>query len=176
MRLGKPLTALTVLSSVAAATTLAFAAQPAPASASATLSPAETAALVHMREEEKLARDVYLALAKKWSLPVFGNIARAEQQHMNAVGALLDRYGIADPAAGKKAGQFTNPEFEKLYADLVSTGNRSLAAALGVGVRIEKLDIADLRERLDDTSAADVRLVFTRLERASQNHLRAFSR
>lgn len=175
MRIVKPLTAMTLLAAVVAAAALA-AAPPAPASAAASLTPAEKSALVYMREEEKLARDVYLALAKRWSLPVFSNIARSEQRHMDAVGVLLDRYGIADPAAGQPVGRFTNPELQKLYGTLVSDGSRSLAAALAVGVRIEKLDIADLNERLEKVVRADVRLVLTQLERASHNHLRAFSR
>ena len=37
--------------------------------------------LSYMREEEKLARDVYLALYEKWGIRTFLNIAKAEQQH-----------------------------------------------------------------------------------------------
>jgi hypothetical protein len=176
MTVGKPLTAVAALALVVAAVAVATAAAPEPAGASASLSPAESSALVYMREEEKLARDVYQALAAKWNLPVFRNVARSEQQHMNAVAVLLERYGVADPAAGKAPGQFTNPTFQKLYRTLVADGSRSLAAALRVGVRIEKLDIADLQKRLEETDHGDVRLVFTRLEQGSQNHLRAFSR
>ena len=47
-----------------------------------------------MREEEKLARDVYVALGDRWGLRVFENIARAEQRHMDAVVAQLDREGV----------------------------------------------------------------------------------
>jgi hypothetical protein len=176
MRLGKRLSGLLVLAAVVAAAALASGAAPEPAAAGAALTPAERSALVFMREEEKLARDVYLALAATWNLPVFSTIARAEQQHMDAVGVLLERYGLADPAAGKAAGRFTDPAFQKLYRTLVADGSRSPAAALRVGVRIEKRDIADLQDRLDRVGRADIRLVFTRLERGSQNHLRAFSR
>ena len=42
-----------------------------------------------MREEEKLARDVYSELATAWDLGVFWNIAESEQQHMDAVLDLL---------------------------------------------------------------------------------------
>ena len=35
----------------------------------------EAAALAYLREEEKLARDVYLTLADTWQLPIFANIA-----------------------------------------------------------------------------------------------------
>ena len=36
---------------------------------------AEVEALQYMREEEKLARDVYLALYEEWQLPIFQTIA-----------------------------------------------------------------------------------------------------
>jgi len=35
-----------------------------------------------MREEEKLARDVYLKLFDTWKLTVFSRIARSEQRHL----------------------------------------------------------------------------------------------
>jgi hypothetical protein len=45
-----------------------------------------------MREEEKLARDLYLALGETYKVPVFKNIARAEANHMNAVLTILTSY------------------------------------------------------------------------------------
>ena len=39
------------------------------------LSAAEDAEVLYLREEEKLARDVYLTLAESWQLPIFSNIA-----------------------------------------------------------------------------------------------------
>jgi len=42
----------------------------------------EETELVYMREEEKLARDVYLTLTDTWQLPIFWNIAGAKQRHM----------------------------------------------------------------------------------------------
>jgi hypothetical protein len=54
------------------------------------LSEEEFSALLYMREEEKLARDVYLTLGAHWSLPIFQNIGQSEQAHMDAVKVLLD--------------------------------------------------------------------------------------
>lgn len=48
-----------------------------------TLQAAELASLLYLWEEEKLARDVYLKLGSVHSLPVFSNIARSEQTHMD---------------------------------------------------------------------------------------------
>ncbi len=62
------------------------------------LTAAEEEGLLFMREEEKLARDVYLVLFDKWGLRVFENIAESEQRHMDAVLYLLGKYGLDDPA------------------------------------------------------------------------------
>ncbi|MDP2030099.1 MAG: DUF2202 domain-containing protein [Thiobacillus sp.] len=48
--------------------------------------------LLFMREEEKLARDVYLTLYETWGLAVFSNIASSEQSHMDALLKLLRTY------------------------------------------------------------------------------------
>ena len=140
------------------------------------LSQSETERLLLMREEEKLARDVYLALGQKWNTPVFPNIARSETRHMAAIKGLLDRYGLEDPVAVDTPGKFTNPELAQLYDKLVQTGMGSVADAYRVGVQIEELDIADLEEGLAATTHSDIRMVYQNLLRASQNHLRAFSR
>ena len=62
------------------------------------LSADETADLLYMREEEKLARDLYLAFYDRYGLPAFSNIAAAEQRHMDAVRYVLEGYGLVDPA------------------------------------------------------------------------------
>jgi len=133
----------------------------------------DAAAIVFMREEEKLARDVYAVLADTWGLPTFSNIAASEQQHMDAVGGLLDAYGIPDPAATTGPGEFTDPHLQALYDELVARGLTSRTEALRVGVLIEETDIADLAER----ASADpvVQSVWDRLTAGSENHLRAFT-
>jgi hypothetical protein len=60
----------------------------------ATLTPDEQNGLIRMREEEKLAHDVYVALDATWHLQVFTNISSADQTHTDAVKALLDRHAI----------------------------------------------------------------------------------
>lgn len=144
-----------------------------PAASSGDLSAEETEALLFMREEEKLAHDVYLALYEKWGLPTFQNIASSEQAHTESVKTLLDRYGLDDPAAAQ-AGVFTNPELQALYTELVSRGSQSLAEAIKVGAAIEEIDILDLQERLRQTDNADIQRVFNNLLKGSANHLRAF--
>ena len=130
--------------------------------------------LVWMREEEKLARDVYQALSEMWDPPIFANIADSEQTHTDAVGDLLDRYGIQDPMADDVAGVFEDPTLQALYDDLVDQGSQSLVDALIVGATIEDMDIVDLHLRRTGVAALDD--VYANLEKGSRNHLRAFIR
>ncbi|ACJ16636.1 Hypothetical protein TON_1148 [Thermococcus onnurineus NA1] len=135
----------------------------------------EIQAILYMREEEKLARDVYLTLYDKWGIPIFNNIARSEQMHMDMVLALIEKYNLTDPAEGKDIGEFTNPEIQALYDQLIEQGLQSEEAALKVGALIEEVDIKDLQEWLAKTDNEDIKYVFENLMMGSRNHLRAFT-
>ncbi|HMZ44766.1 MAG TPA: DUF2202 domain-containing protein, partial [Anaerolineales bacterium] len=137
------------------------------------LSAEEAAALLFMREEEKLARDVYNQMYALWGQPVFQNIAASEQTHTDEIKLLLDRYGLADPALDP--GQFTDPNLQALYNQLIAQGSISVTEALNVGALVEQTDIADLQNRLAQTDNADIQLVYTNLMNASYNHLAAFT-
>lgn len=134
----------------------------------------ETAALLFMREEEKLAHDVYVALYDTWGLPVFQNIAASEQVHTESVLNLLTIYNLDDPAAGNAPGVFTDPTLQTLYNQLVTQGMQTLVDALRVGAIIEEVDILDLDARLAQTDNADIIQVFQNLRAGSESHLRAF--
>lgn len=140
------------------------------------LTSAEAAGLQFMREEEKLAHDVYAALGEAYGVRVFANIARSESTHMAAVKSLLDVYSVPDPVGANGPGVFSDPAFTRLYAQLVAQGKQSLTEAMKVGVAIEELDIDDLEARIAATDRADLKAVYGNLLRASQNHLRAFQR
>lgn len=135
----------------------------------------EQESLTFMREEEKLARDVYLYLYDEWQLAAFSNIAVSEQRHMDAINNLLVQYGIPDPVATNAQGEFTNPELQDLYDELIEQGSQSLEEALQVGVLIEKTDITDLQESLAETTHRDITNVYSNLLNGSNNHLRAFN-
>lgn len=143
---------------------------------SSLLTEEEVDSLLLMREEEKLARDVYTVLYQKWGLRIFSNIATSEQRHMDSVKVLLDRYGIQDPVKDNQTGKFTSPELAKLYDELVERGAKSLLDALIVGANIEELDIKDLIESSSKTDKADIKMVYDNLKRGSENHLEAFIR
>jgi hypothetical protein len=136
------------------------------------LTSAEEAGLLFMREEEKLARDVYLVLFDKWGLRVFKNIASSEQRHMDAVLYLLGTYGLDDPALD--SGLFQNTDLQDLYDDLVAKGTKSLADAIEVGVIIEETDIDDIEDLIGQTDKKDIVQVYTNLLDGSYSHLEAF--
>ncbi len=127
-----------------------------------------------MREEEKLARDVYLALGEMWNIRVFSNIARAEQMHMDAMAYLLDDRGIVDPVANAAPGEFSIEKMQSLYDTLVAQGSESAVAALKVGALIEDLDIADLENLLEGTEDDLTLQAYGYLLAGSENHMRAF--
>lgn len=144
--------------------------------ASGTLTVAQKATLAAMAEEEKLAHDLYQAFAGTYDAVVFDRIATAEARHLATVRTLLDRYGITDPTAGKTAGQFASPGVQDTYDKYLGEGNASLTAALGVGEKVERADIAVLDKAQDGLDAPDVELVYRHLLAASQHHLAAFTR
>jgi hypothetical protein len=135
----------------------------------------EQESLIFVREEEKLARDVYLYFYDEWQLAAFSNIAVSEQRHMDAINNLLVRYGIPDPIASNTQGEFTNSELQTMYDTLIEQGSESLEAALQVGVLIEKTDITDLQEGLAVTTHRDITNVYSNLLNGSNNHLNAFN-
>jgi hypothetical protein len=134
----------------------------------------EEAHLAFMREEEKLARDVYMALYSEYGAQIFWNISLSEERHTNAIKLLLDRYGLPDPAEGNAAGVFSDPGLQKLYSDLVASGKDSLLEALRVGATIEDLDYLDLEEALKNTDNDDLKIVYRNLQDGTRNHMRAF--
>lgn len=135
---------------------------------------AEAAGLLFMREEEKLARDVYLTFADMWGSRIFSNIAGAEQMHMDSMLGLIEAYGLTDPVGDNEIGVFVDAELQQMYDDLVAAGTVSIEAALEVGGLIEEVDIEDLAIYIDATNAADIITAYEHLVSGSENHLRAF--
>lgn len=139
-----------------------------------TLTEAEVASLMGMREEEKFAREVYLAMNAKYNYRTFANIAKSENAHTSAVLYLIKGFGLTDPSP-VAATEFSNPLFTDLYAQLTEKGSASLVEALKVGAFIEEYDIADLQRHLAETENASVAKVYGNLLRGSKFHLIAFT-
>ena len=141
------------------------------------LSDSEAAGLVFMREEEKLARDVYIYLYQVWGQKTFDNIAASEQAHTDAMLDLLYKYGIDDPVGDNAEGVFVDQNLQGLYDTLTATGSASLIDALLVGAAIEEIDLIDIKHLVDELDGNDdIRQVYENLITGSENHLRAFVR
>lgn len=136
----------------------------------------EKLGLIQMREEEKLARDVYTTLGGIWGTRIFSNIASSEQTHADAIKVLLTRYDIKDPVTSDTVGVFTSKIMQELYDKLVAQGKVSSVEALRVGATIEDLDIHDLDVLKNETTKEDIVLTYNNLQKGSRNHLRAFVR
>ncbi len=134
-----------------------------------------TASIVFLREEEKLARDVYFKLNETVNSQVFTNISASEQTHMDAVLTLLNNYQIEDPILDNTTGVFQNEDLLELYKTLIAVGSENTVASYQVGAAIEEIDILDIQNLLTlAVGHDDVVLTFDNLMRASRNHLRAF--
>ena len=135
------------------------------------------AAMRWMREEEKLARDVYLTLSERFpGVHQFTNIARSEQRHMDAMRGLLAGADEADPVEDDAVGAFHEPQLGALFEALVAAGERSEVDALRVGAELEELDIADLDRALVGNPDPSAQSVYALLRQGSCNHLNAFTR
>ncbi len=135
------------------------------------------ALLLFMREEEKLARDVYAHLDAVWGSPqVFANISDSEQSHMDELLAHIERLGLTDPVVDDSRGAFQDAELADLYDELTALGETSVADALLVGALIEDLDIVDLQRASEGTEDAAVAESYALLACGSRNHMRAFAK
>ncbi len=130
--------------------------------------------LLFMWEEEKLARDVYLALGSRYGSKVFNNISGSEQAHMDSIKHLLTQVNIDVPVDETLTGNFQNSDISQLYSELIHRGNLSLNDAYQVGLDIENLDIEDLSIRINMANDPGVKAVFSKLLSASYKHKSAF--
>lgn len=136
------------------------------------LTQAEIDDLKFLREEEKLARDVYLFSYNKYQVSIFNNISQSEQKHMNSVLNLMNKYGIPD-SASTEIGVFNNTDLQQIYTALTTQANISLIEALKVGATIEDLDINDIDDFISNTNKSDILNVYDNLTCGSKNHIRS---
>ncbi len=134
-----------------------------------------------MREEEKLARDVYLFMNDTWKSKVFDEIAESEQQHMDTMLKMLENYDLPDPAEDEFGnindfGVFNNEDLQEKYDYLIEIGQEDYIVALHeVGGFIEELDMIDIQEAIDvKRTPVALKTAYEHLMEGSKNHLRAF--
>lgn len=139
-----------------------------------TITEIEKQDLLFVREEEKMAGDVYRKYYELYELRPFGNIEVSELRHTEAIKVLLDQFGMDDPA--KDEGEFANDDLQELYDNLMSSGSESIENAISNGILIEEKDIFDLKEIISHTTNVDIKTVYEYLLMGSKNHLTAFMR
>ncbi|NNF33968.1 MAG: DUF2202 domain-containing protein [Saprospiraceae bacterium] len=139
-----------------------------------TLTDDEALTLFYLREEEKLARDVYAYLGSLYDHIIFDNIGASEQRHVDFVLEVMDEYDIPDTGSDD-AGVYTLPELQDLFNSLTAKGELSLYDALYVGATIEDLDIFDLDAALTETMNEDLINLYEALRCGSSNHIWAFT-
>lgn len=138
------------------------------------LSVQEIEDLQFLKEEEKLARDVYLFSFDLYGHQIFNNISRSEQMHMNNVTVILEKYNIQD-LSFETRGEFSNDILQELYNDLTGLASISLEDALVAGATVEDLDINDLNNFIINTNHQNIKDMYKNLSCGSRNHLRGFN-
>jgi len=139
------------------------------------LSEVEIEMLSYMREEEKLARDVYLLMYETWETEIFSTIAESEQTHMDSMKKKLDKYNLED-SADPAPGVFNNEFLQEKYDELIVSGSSSLIDGLYAGATIEEIDMIDIMHAIDVTTHLDIVTAYQNLLEGSKNHLRAYVR
>jgi hypothetical protein len=142
------------------------------------LSEQEREAILLMFEEEKFARDIYLALYEEWHVPIFANIAKAEQRHMEAVFCLMNKYEFQDRVGLYHREGYQNALLHQRRLQFMQQNRENVAAGFSLGATIEEMDISDLLATVvnDQIDNDDILAVFNMLMKGSRNHLRAFNR
>jgi hypothetical protein len=139
------------------------------------LSELEINSLMHLREEEMLAYDVYTFLSGLYDVPIFRNIAKSEMIHTARVKELIDKYELEDPALNHEPGVFRDNGLQELYDVLTEKGKVSYEDAIVVGLTIEDLDIYDLEMALEnEVDNEDIVEAYNFLLMGSKNHMKAF--
>lgn len=149
--------------------------------------------IAYMWNEEKLAKDIYLALNDIYPTQQLEKIAtQAETKHQALVEELVQRYDLnitnlvdyseSYSEAELRAfapGEFGIQEIQDLYDVLYEKGSQSQQDALEVGCMVEVVDINDLNEDIiiaEETNASDLIAVFNVLRDGSYSHYWAFDK
>jgi hypothetical protein len=114
--------------------------------------------LTYALQDEYAAKAEYEAILKEFGdqLP-YTNIVKAEENHINRLVQLFQDYGYVIPDSNATA-----------------VSPKSLEESYQTGITTEENNIAMYEKFLNQDLPSDVKLVFERLKRASENHLKAF--
>ena len=148
--------------------------------------------LAYMWHEEKVAKDIYLALNGVHANAKMKQIAdNGEATHISMVQSLVEKYdlNVTNLETGHEyevaytqedldalaPGEFAIAELQTLYDTLYSEGTVSAEAALKVGCKVEVTDINDLTLYIYHAAGAeDLEDIFDYLRSGSYKHYWAF--
>lgn len=146
--------------------------------------------LAYMWNEERLAKDIYLALYSIYpTATTFSNIAiNGETQHITTVENIIKKYDLnilnttdysggysQEALATYNAGEYSLPVITDLYNTLYTKGVTSVKDALEVGCMVEVTDVNDLNEQIKVAgNAQDLVIAFENLKSGSYSHYWAF--
>ena len=131
--------------------------------------------LVQLGEEEQFARDLYAAFFAKWGVQVFYTLVEEEGRHLAAIRSFLDRNGVRHSLGSGHPGVLNDAAAQTRYDELVAIGSRSLEDAYGVGIAIERAEIALLSSLVTNETRPDVMVVARHLRADDYNHLAILS-
>jgi len=127
-------------------------------------------------EEEKLARDVYYTMFNLWNMNILENFSESEENHVEALLKLINKYELDNPIDGYGIGLFENAMIQNRYDSLVASGTISVFNALMVGLSITESDIENIQYDLDYVvERNDITQVYSNLLEASMKHLDALN-
>jgi hypothetical protein len=143
-------------------------------SSSTKLTDIEKEGIQYVYEMEKVARDVYQYFYDKWGTAVQNVISGSEQNHMDIMKALIDKYNLDDTVESNDHGNFNNADLQQLYNSLIESGSSSEVDALSTAAMIEEYDIVEINKYNSNTDKEDIVSAYNELTTGSENHLRVF--
>lgn len=128
--------------------------------------------LFAMREDEKVAIDLYTAFATQYPTATqFSRIAAAEATHIAVAETVLGYYEVTYPALGA-AGVFADAERQAQYQELLAKAT-TLQAAFEAMATLEEENIAAYKAVEANITNANLKLIVSNMIKASSNHLKA---
>jgi hypothetical protein len=143
------------------------------AEGSGALTLADRETVLFVREQEKLARDVYAALSQTWRLDVFNTMIGSEEIHSDTLRTLLARHKLSDPSLRLAPGEFTQSDLKLLHDRLIARGKLSPLEALKACASIEEMEITGIGERLALAQAEDIQRTLEIIVQSDRHHLRS---
>jgi len=135
------------------------------------LSKEEKTDIQKLREEEKLARDIYIKAYNTYEYFAFVNLYKGEQIHMDNLLNLEMQYMVEDiilPDTGK----YVDESIQNFYNNHLSQITTSATDAFKVGMTTEEMIIYDIQNFENNTEEADILKVYSKIKCWSRNHLR----